>query len=76
MANPLTDLIATRTTALDFSSFNLILPNPDPILRAQGKAISVYRDLRTDAHVGGCIRRRKSAVKALEWGLDRAVARR
>jgi phage gp29-like protein len=49
----------------------MLLPNPDPILRARGQHVRVYRDLRTDAHVGGCIRRRKSAVKALEWGLDR-----
>ena len=70
-ATPLTDMIATRQRALDFSAFGLVLPNPDPILKAQGKDIATYRDLRTDAHVGGCIRRRKSAVKALEHGLDR-----
>ena len=71
---PLTDLLASRQTVQDFSAFGLILPNPDPILKAQGKAISTYRDLRTDAHVGGCIRRRKSAVKALDHGLDRGRA--
>ena len=71
MATLLTDLIATRQRALDFSAFGLVLPNPDPILKAQGKDISTYRDLRVDGHVGGCIRRRKSAVKALEHGLDR-----
>ena len=70
-ATPLTDMIATRQRALDFSAFGLVLPNPEPILKAQGKDIATYRDLRTDAHVGGCIRRRKSAVKALEHGLDR-----
>jgi len=68
---PLTALLASRDRALDFSAFGLVLPNPDPILKAQGKDISAYRDLRSDAHVGGCIRRRKSAVKALEHGLDR-----
>lgn len=71
MSNELTSLLATRQRALDFAAFGLVLPNPDPILKAQGKDISTYRDLRTDAHVGGCIRRRKSAVKALESGLDR-----
>ena len=70
-STPLTDMLATRQRALDFSAFGLVLPNPDPILKAQGKDITTYRDLRTDAHVGGCIRRRKSAVKALEHGLDR-----
>ena len=68
---PLTDLIVTRERANDFSAFGLVLPNPDPILKAQGKDISTYRNLRVDAHVGGCIRRRKSAVKALERGIDR-----
>lgn len=74
MPTPLTDLLATRQRALDFTAFGLVLPNPDPILKAQGKDIATYRDLRTDAHVGGCIRRRKSAVKALDKGLDRASA--
>jgi len=40
-----------------------------------GKDIKVYRELRADAHVGGCIRRRKAAVKGLEWGLDRDKAK-
>ena len=59
---------------IDFTFAGQLLPNPDPVLRARGQHIRVYRDLRTDAHVGGCIRRRKSAVKALEWGLDRGNA--
>lgn len=70
----LSDMIAVRADALDYSGLLGVLPNPDPVLRAQGKSITVYRDLRTDAHLGGCIRRRKSAVKALEWGLDRDKA--
>ena len=76
MANlsSLTDQLAIRSRSLDFSALGLLLPNPDPILKAQGKDIATYRDMRTDALVGGCIRRRKSAVKALEWGLDRDKA--
>jgi len=50
------------------------LPNPDPVLRKMGKSIQVYRDLRADAHVGGCVRRRKAAVLALEYGVDRENA--
>lgn len=73
-ATPLTELIATRQRANDFSAFGLVLPNPDPILKAQGKDIATYRDLRVDAHVGGCCRRRKSAVKALQRGLNRERA--
>jgi phage gp29-like protein len=70
----LSDHIATRARSLDFSFANMLLPNPDPVLRAQGQHIRVYRDLRVDAHVGGCIRRRKSAIKALEWGVERGNA--
>jgi phage gp29-like protein len=50
------------------------LPNPDPILKAQGKDITVYRDLRSSALVGGNIRRRKAAVLSLERGLKRGEA--
>lgn len=50
------------------------LPNPDPILKAQGKDITVYRDLRSSALVGGNIRRRKAAVLALERGIKRDQA--
>lgn len=70
----LTDPLATRQRSIDFSALGQWLPNPDPLLKAQGKDISVYRNLRGDALVGACIRRRKSAVKALEWGLDRGQA--
>ncbi len=72
--SPLTDQLATRGRSIDFSALGQWLPNPDPILKAQGKDISVYRALRGDALVGACIRRRKSAVKSLEWGLDRGQA--
>jgi len=72
----LTDQIATRDRSIDYMGLNLVLPNPDPILKARGEDLRVYRDLRSDAHVGGCVRRRKSAVKALERGLDRSRARK
>ena len=62
----LSDEIATRARSMDAAGLTFLLPNPDPILKRQGKDLRVYRDLRSDAHVGGCIRRRKAAVKALE----------
>lgn len=65
--------IATRDRSMDMS-FGFILPNPDPILKRQGKDISVYRDMRNRASVGGPIRRRKAAVKALEWRVERGKA--
>ena len=63
--------IATRARSLDYTAMGDWLPNPDPILKALGKDITTYRDMRTDAHIGGCIRRRKAAVKSLEWELER-----
>lgn len=62
----LSDEIATRARSMDLQGLQFLLPNPDPVLKRQGKDIAVYRDLRSDAHVGGCIRRRKAAVKGLE----------
>ena len=66
--------IATRDRSPDFFALGMYLPNPDPILKKQGKTISVYSDLRSDAHVGGCIRRRKAAVLGLEWRVEREKA--
>lgn len=67
----LTQHIATRDRSPDFQALGLYLPNPDPILKRMGRDISIYRELRSDAHTGGCIRRRKAAVKALEWKIER-----
>lgn len=67
----LSDQIATRGRSIDFQALGMYLPNPDPVLKAMGKDIKIYRDLRSDAHVGGCIRRRKGSVLSLEHGLDR-----
>ncbi len=67
----LSEQIATRSRSIDFHSLGMYLPNPDPVLKALGKDIQVYKELRSDAHVGGCIRRRKASVKALEWGVDK-----
>lgn len=62
----------SRSDAGSFSGANL--PNPDPILKAQGKDITVYRDLRSSALVGGNIRRRKASVLSLERGIKRGAA--
>ncbi|AZE35239.1 Mu-like prophage FluMu protein gp29 [Pseudomonas chlororaphis subsp. aureofaciens] len=66
--------IATRgrSSAGGFSGANL--PNPDPILKALGKDITVYRDLRSSALVGGNVRRRKASVLSLERGIRRGDA--
>ena len=72
---PLLSELANRSRALDFYAMGMILPNPDPVLKALGQDIKIYRQLYADAHVGGCIRRRKGSVKALEWGLDKGKAK-
>lgn len=67
----LTDEFASRgNTVWGVGSFFGMLPNPDPILKAAGQDIRAYRDMRSDALVGSAIRRRKSAVKALERGFN------
>lgn len=71
----LTGQIATRDRRPDFHALGTMLPNPDPVLKALGKHIQVYRELRTEPQVGGNIRRRKGAVKALEWGIDKGKAK-
>lgn len=71
----MTNQIATRDRRPDFHTLGTMLPNPDPVLRALGKHIQVYRELRAEPQVGGNIRRRKGAVKALEWGIDKAKAK-
>jgi phage gp29-like protein len=63
------DHIATRDRSPDFTALGMYLPNPDPILKKMGKDAAVYRDLRSAPSVGGAIRRRKAAVKGMEWRL-------
>lgn len=62
-------VIASRASAIDYWSFMHYLPNPDPVLKKMGKDISAYREILSDSHVGGCVRRRKAAIKGLEWRL-------
>lgn len=71
----LTSELATRKGAMDFYSLGSYLPNPDPVLKKQGKDIRVYRDLMTDAHLSGCVSSRKAGVRSLEWSIDRGKSR-
>jgi phage gp29-like protein len=70
----LSNHLATRANSLDFYALGMLLPNPDTILRSQGKNITTYRDMQVDALIGSCITRRKASVQALEFGLDRGAA--
>jgi len=67
----MTTHLATRLRAGDMSGMFGMLPNPDPILRRQGKSIQVYRDLMVDTSVKSGTRRRRAAVVSMERGFDR-----
>lgn len=59
--------LATRAHAIDYFSMGQYLPNPDPVLKKMGRDITAYREVLSDSHVAGCVRRRKAAIKGLEW---------
>ncbi|MDG4924380.1 DUF935 domain-containing protein, partial [Glaesserella parasuis] len=59
--------IATRARSFDHWATGYHLPNPDPILKKMGKDIAVYRELLSDGQVRSGVRRRKAAIKGLEW---------
>ena len=61
---PLSEEIATRKNAESYLSILSFLPNPDRVLRKQGKDVEIYRDLRSDAKVQAVLGTRKAGVKA------------
>lgn len=71
--------IASRAQATSYAGFDLgglmmSLPNPDPVLKKLGRDIEVYRDILPDPAIKGAVRRRRSAVVGLEYGLDQGDA--
>lgn len=72
-AKSLTEEIATRHRSSQgfYALANIYLPNPDPVLRKQGKGLDVYRELLVDDRVRGNWGNRKGATLALEWEVDR-----
>ena len=71
----ITDEIATRKRAFDFYALGFNLPDPDPVLRKQGKDVQIYRELLSDAHVWACVQSRKAGVLSLNWEIDRGKAK-
>lgn len=69
----LSDEIATRKCALNFYSLANILPDPDMVLKKQGKDMRVYNELLYDPHVFACVQSRKSGVLSLEWEINRGL---
>lgn len=67
--------IAVRSRSIDFYAVgNFYLPNPDPVLKAQGKDISAYTDLLIDDRVAGGMINRTAASKAMAWSIDKGRA--
>jgi phage gp29-like protein len=73
MENKLSDEIATRNRSINFYSLSTYLPDPDIVLRKQGKDVKVYKELLCDPHVFACIQSRKAGVMSLEWDINRGV---
>ena len=71
--NKITDEIVTRKRALNFYSLVNILPDPDIVLKKQGKDMRIYRELLCDPHVFACVQSRKSGVLSLEWDINRGL---
>ncbi len=68
----LSEEIAVRSRSLDFFTLgNMYLPNPDPVLKSQGKDIQVYTDLMIDDRVGGGMINRIHATLSLDWEIDK-----
>lgn len=75
MRQGLAGQIATRLAAGDLTSIFGLLPNPDPVLKAMGKDIYIYRSLLADPLVMGARRRRAAAVLSMERGFDAELSR-
>ncbi len=67
MKHKLSDEIATRKRSINYYSLGTYLPDPDIVLRKQGKDVKVYNELLCDSHVFACVQSRKSGVMSLEW---------
>jgi phage gp29-like protein len=67
--------VASRERAYNgFSLGQWYLPNPDPVLKAMGKDITVYRDLQADPTIQGCIKSRHSGILRLNWEIEKGKA--
>ncbi|HOX49875.1 MAG TPA: DUF935 family protein [Fibrobacteria bacterium] len=49
------------------------LPNPDPILRSEGRSLATYRQM-VDGHLSSVMGKRTAAVRARPWILERGKA--
>ena len=58
---------ASQEVISGVKALNAVMPNPDPVLKARGQDIQIYRELEVDAHVAACIQSRKAGTLSLEW---------
>jgi phage gp29-like protein len=49
---------------------NGMLPNPDKVLRLQGRTYQTFRDLKSDPHVWSCIQSRKAGLLSLDFKIN------
>jgi len=70
-----TEVALRENSSYYYGNFFEYLPDPDPILRKQGRDIRIYRDILVDAHVSSVIEQRKSNVLKLIWEIDRGKAK-
>lgn len=50
---------------------NQRLPNPDRVLQKRGQALTVYRELLSDAHLTATLDSRESATLSYDWRIER-----
>ena len=74
MKKQLSEEIATRKRSLNYYSLAMTyLPDPDIVLKKQGKDMKVYKELLCDSHVFACVQSRKAGVLSLEWEINRGL---
>lgn len=74
MKKYLSEEIATRKRSLNYYSLAMsYLPDPDIVLKKQGKDMKVYKELLCDSHVFACVQSRKAGVLSLEWEINRGL---
>lgn len=75
ISTSLSQEVASRgRVRFSFDGIDMELPNPDPVLKKLGNDIEVYREIMSDSTVKGARKRRRSAVVALEHGLEQGDA--
>lgn len=70
-ATDLLNELATHQNAIGFTSFLNILPDPDPVLKKQGKSLRIYKELTSDDHLFSVMGTRIAGVRSKEWAIDR-----